>query len=129
VDEDFTALLLNIPKAQKIAEIDRSGAAMLILKYIYTEGTESLANPHTDIRLQVRYGVLPPPDVPPPGMDLTKVPAKQEELPVVFATKRKKDIINFDPSDRGKTAYFDICIENGAGEYGQWCPMFHAIVP
>jgi hypothetical protein len=139
VDEDFTALLLNVPdtvksprgepKAQKTAEIGRSGAAMLILHYKYAEGTEGLSDPHTDTRLQVRYGVLPPPGVTPAGMDLTKVPANPEELPVVFSTKRKKDIINFDPNDSGKMAYFEIRIENGTGEYGPWCPMFHAIVP
>jgi hypothetical protein len=139
VDEDFTALLLNVPdttrtpwgtpKAQKTAEIGRSGAAMLILHYKYSEGTESLADPHTDVRLQVRYGVLPPPGVEPAGTDLAKVPVNPEELPVVFATKRRKDIVNFNSNDSGKTAYFDIRIENGTGEYGPWCPMFHAIVP
>ena len=139
LDEDFTAMLLNVPdtvrsprgspKAQKTAEIGRSGAAMLILHYKYAEGTESLADPHTDIRLQVRYGVLPPPGIEPGGTDLTQAPATPEELPIVFATKRKKDIINFNPNDSGKTAYFDIRIENGTGEYGPWCPMFHAVVP
>jgi hypothetical protein len=139
VDEDYTALLLKVPdttrsprgtpKAQMTAEIGRSGTAMLILHYKYAEGTESLADPHTDIRYQVRYGVLPPPGIPPAGKDLTKVPTEPEELPIVFSTKRKKDIINFDPADSGKTAYFDIRIENGVDAYGPWCPIFHAIVP
>ncbi|MDR2418292.1 MAG: hypothetical protein LBD79_04490 [Treponema sp.] len=139
MDEDFTALLLSVPdttrsprgvpKAQKTAEIGRSGAAMLILNYKYAEGTESLADPRTDIRLQVRYGVLPPPGIESSGMDLLKVPITPEELPIVFATKRRKDIVNFNSNDSGKTAYFDIRIENGAGEYGPWCPMFHTIVP
>jgi hypothetical protein len=53
----------------------------------------------------------------------------KEELPIVFATKRKKDIINFDPTDSGKTAYFCIRIENGVGQYGPWRPIFSAIVP
>jgi hypothetical protein len=139
VDEDYTALLLKVPdttrsprgtpKAQITAEIGRSGTAMLILYYKYAEGTESLADPHTDVRYQVRYGVLPPPGLGPIGADLTKAPTTPEELPIVFATKRKKDIINFNPNDSGKTAYFDIRIENVTGEYGPWCPMFHAIVP
>jgi hypothetical protein len=139
VNEDFIALLLKIPdtvrskrgtpKAQKTAEIGRSGTAMLILHYKYAEGTESLADPHTDVRYQVRYGVLPPPGVEPTGTDLAKVPSTPEELPIVFSTKRKKDIINFAPGDSGKTAWFDIRIENGTGEYGPWCPMFHAVIP
>jgi hypothetical protein len=142
LDEDYTVLLLNVPdtsrsprgtpKAQMTAEIGRSGTAMLILRYKYIEGTESLADPHTDVRYQVRYGVLPPPGIAPAGKDLTKVPVDPEKLPIVFSTKRKKDIINFDPNDSGKTAYFDIRIDNGtSGEtgYGPWCPIFHAIVP
>jgi hypothetical protein len=139
VDEDYTALLLKvpdptrsprgIPKAQKTGEIGRAGTAMLILHYKYAEGTEGLADPHTDIACQVRYGVLPPPGVNPAGKDLAKTPAAPEELPVVFSTRRKKDIINFDPQDSGKTAYFDIRLENGNQGYGPWCPIFHAIVP
>jgi hypothetical protein len=142
LDEDYTTLLLKVPdttrtprgtpKAQITAEIGRSGTAMLILHYKYAEGTESLADPHSDVGYQVRYGLLPPPGMEPAGTDLTKVPSVAEELPIVFATKRKKDIINFNPNDSGKTAYFDIRIENGVGGeagYGPWCPMFHAIVP
>jgi hypothetical protein len=140
-EEDFTALLLNVPdttrtprktpRAQKTAEIRRSGAAMLMLLYKYAEGTEILADPHSDIRLQVRHGLLPPPGVEPEGTDLTKVPTTPEELPIVFATKRRRDIVNCNPKDSGKTAYFAIRIENETGEngYGPWCPIFHAVVP
>jgi hypothetical protein len=139
VDEDYTALLLNVPdmirtprgtpRAQKTAEIRRSGTAMLILRYKYAEGTEDFADPHTDIRCQVRYGVLPPPGIEPAGKDLSKAPADAEDLPMVFSTQRKKDIINFAPNDSGKTAYFDIRIENGNQGYGPWCPIFHAVIP
>jgi hypothetical protein len=139
VDEDFTALLLKmpdhtrtprgIPRAQMTAEIGRSGTSMLILQYGYAEGTENLADPHTDIRYQVRYGVLPPPGVPATGIELTTHPTTPEELPIVFASKRRKDIITFNPGDSGKTAYFCIRLENGVGGYGPWCPLFSAIIP
>jgi hypothetical protein len=139
VDEDFRALLLRvpdhtrtprgIPRAQMTAEIGRSGTAMLILLYAYTEGTESLADPHTDVRYQIRYGVLPPPGTPATGIELTVHPTTPEELPIVFASKRRKDIITFNPGDSGKTAYFCIRIENGIGGYGPWCPLFSAIIP
>jgi hypothetical protein len=89
----------------------------------------SVADPRTDDRWQVRYGVLPPPGVAPGGKDLTKVPTAAEELPVVFSTKRKKDIINFDTADSGKTAYFSIRIYNGSKYYGPWCPIFSAVIP
>lgn len=138
-DEDFTALLLDIPdttrtprgtpKAQKTAEIGRSGTAMLILKYKYAEGTETLADPHTDIACQVRYGVLPVVEENRRPLDLTKPPTEPEELPMVFSSSRRKDIIEFDPKDSGKTAYFCIRLENRRTDYGPWCPIFHAIVP
>lgn len=138
-DEDFTSLLLDIPnqsrtprgppKAQMTAEIGRSGTAMLILRYRYAEGTEALANPHTDLGHQVRWGVLPPIPGGEGVRNLSRVPKEPEELPMVLSTARKKDIIYFDAADSGKTAYFCIRIENGSGQYGPWCPIFHAVVP
>jgi hypothetical protein len=139
VDEDYVTLLLKVPdhtksprgtpRAQRTAEIGRSGTAMLILKYKYAEGTESLADEHTDVRNQIRYGLLPPPGIEPVGTDLTKIPTTPEELPIVISSKRKRDFIYFTPNDSGKTAYFEIRISNDKDGYGPWCPMFHAIVP
>jgi hypothetical protein len=138
-DEDFVTLLLKIPdstksprgepKAQRTAVIGRSGTAMLILMYKYAEGTESLANPHTDIKTQIRWGILPPPGIAPTGIELTKVPTIAEELPNVLESGRKKDIYTFQQTDSGKTAYFAIRISNDKGGYGPWCPIFHAIIP
>jgi hypothetical protein len=82
------------------AEIGRSGTAMHILHYKYAEGIESLADPHTDIRYQVRYGVLPPPGIPPAGKDLTKVPTKPEDLSIVFATKRTSSTLTPPTTER-----------------------------
>jgi hypothetical protein len=139
VDEDYTALLLRVPKttrsprgtpkAQITAEIGRSGTAMLILRYKYVEGTESFADPRTDTHYQVRYGVLPPPGIKSTGRYLTHIPTSPEELPIVFATKRRRDIVNFNPGDSGMTAYFCIRLDNGVKRYGPWCPLFHAIIP
>jgi hypothetical protein len=137
--EDYAALLLNlpdtsrtprgVPRAQMTAEIRRSGTDMLILVYKYAEGTEHLADPHTDLSRQVRWGLLPPPGVAPAGTDLTKVPASALELPEVFDTHRKTDIINFPVGSSGKTAYFVIRLHNGKSGYGPYCPIFQAVVP
>jgi hypothetical protein len=111
------------------AEIRRSGTDMLILTYKYAEGTEHLADPHTDISKQVRWGLLPPPGVTPTGADLTKVPTDPLELPNVIDTHRKTDSINFPVGSSGKTAYFCIRLHNGKSGYGPWCPIFQAVVP
>ena len=62
---DYAALLLNEPDtthsprgrpgAQMTAEIGRSGTAMLFLKLLYAQGTESLADAHTDMEYQIRW--------------------------------------------------------------------------
>ncbi|MHC6202410.1 hypothetical protein ACYULU_04360 [Breznakiellaceae bacterium SP9] len=145
VDADFTLLELippdsihsrrGTPKAQMTAEVGRSGTAMLILKLIYAEGTETLANPHTDIEFQVRHGKFNPanPVFNAATGEIAVIPVSPLELPVVFTTKRKREIITHDNSDSGKTAYFDIRISNGAGGenegYGPWCPIFSAVIP
>ena len=139
IDEDYTSLLLKIPdttrtprgtpRAQVTAEIRRSGTDMLILAYHYTEGTEHLADPHTDISRQARWGLLPPAGVSPAGIELTKVPTDPLELPNVIDTHRMTDIINFPVGSSGKTAFFSVRLCNGNQGYGPWCPIFHAVVP
>ena len=145
VDADFILLELippdtirsrrDTPKAQMTAEIGRRGTAMLILKLVYAEGTETLANPHTDIEYQVRHGKFNPanPVFSAATGEIGVVPIDPMELPLVFTTKRRREIITLNNTDSGKTAYFDIRISNGAsGEnegYGPWCPIFSAVIP
>jgi hypothetical protein len=139
LDEDYTALLLKVPdttrtprgdpRAQMTAEIRRSGTDMLILVYKYAEGTEHLADPHTDISRQLRWGLLPPSGAAPQGNDLLKVPVDPLELPNVIDTHRKTDYLNFPSGSSGKTAYFVIRLHNGKSGYGPYCPIFQAVVP
>jgi hypothetical protein len=139
VDEDYTSLLLNIPdttrtprgdpRAQMAAEIRRSGTDMLILAYKYAEGTEHLADPHTDISKQLRWGLLPPRGDTPARTELAKAPVDPLELPNVIDTHRKTDIVTFPVGSSGKTAYFCIRLHNGKSGYGPWCPIFQAVVP
>jgi hypothetical protein len=144
-DADFTLLELSppdtihskrgTPKAQMTAEIGRSGTAMLILKLVYAEGTEALADPHTDIECQVRHGKLNPvsPVSNAAAGEIAAVPLNPLELPVVFTTRRKREIITYTNADSGKTAFFCLRISNGAGGesagYGPWCPIFSAVIP
>jgi hypothetical protein len=138
---DYASLLLNepdtthsprgTPKAQMTAEIGRTGTARLFLRLVYAEGTESLADPHTDMEYQIRWGKYSPahPASNPGTGEIAAAPVLAEELPVVFTTKRKRELIAFEAGDSGKTAYFAIRIGNGNNEYGQWCPLFSAVIP
>ncbi|GHU76627.1 hypothetical protein FACS189461_4410 [Spirochaetia bacterium] len=144
-DADFTLLELNIPdtvhtrrgtpRAQMTAEIGRSGTAMLILKLIYAEGTEALADMHTDIEYQVRHGKFNPvhPVSNAAAGEIIAVPSNPLELPMVFTTGRRRENISYGNEDSGKTAFFDIRISNGTGGenegYGPWCPIFSAVIP
>jgi hypothetical protein len=55
-------------------------------------------------------------------------PANPEELHKSFYTQRKKDLIEFEFGDSGKTAYFAVIIEND-GKKGPWGPMVSALIP
>ena len=56
------------------------------------------------------------------------VPTNPEDLRKSFFTKRKKDVLEFDFSDSGKTAYFAVQIEN-EGRKGPWGPLVSALIP
>jgi hypothetical protein len=45
-----------------------------------------------------------------------------------FYTKRKKDVMEFEFGDSGKTAFFAVQIEND-GKKGPWGPMVSALIP
>jgi hypothetical protein len=55
-------------------------------------------------------------------------PANPEDLRKSFYTKRKKDVIEFDFGDSGKTAYFAVQVEND-GRKGPWGPLVSALIP
>jgi hypothetical protein len=55
-------------------------------------------------------------------------PANPEDLRKSFFTKRKKDIMEFDFGDSGKTVYFAVQVENG-GKKGPWGPLASALIP
>ena len=145
IDSDYVMLEIDppdkvhskrgTPKAQMTAEIKRSGTAMLFLKLVYAEGTEALANVHTDIEYQIRHGMYNPANPVSNAAvgEIAAIHANPLQLPVVFTTRRKRETIRLDNTDSGKVAYFDIRIGNGTGGesegYGPWCPIFSAVIP
>jgi hypothetical protein len=55
-------------------------------------------------------------------------PADPDQLRKSFYTMRKKDVIEFEFGDSGKTCYMAAQIENG-GKKGPWGPLTSALIP
>jgi hypothetical protein len=132
---DTTYSRRGVPKAQMTAEIGRSGTGMLLLKLVYAEGTEALADPHTDIKFQVRHGKYNPanPMSNAAAGEIGVIPDNPLQLPAAFTTRRRREMIVFNNTDSGKTVYFDIRISNDTGVEdegcGPWCPIFSSVIP
>jgi hypothetical protein len=106
----------GIPTAQVTVETYLVGRHELGLRLIYVDG-----NPKDKENKGYRiwYSVVAPGEI---------HPASPGELRNSFYTKRKKDVIEFDFGDSGKTAYFAVQIEN-EGKKGPWGPLVSALIP
>jgi hypothetical protein len=60
---------------------------------------------------------------------LMKEPISGDELLHYKFTRRKKELVDFDASESGMTAYFCARYENQKGEHGAWGPVVSAIIP
>jgi len=104
------------PIAQLAVETYLEGKYELGVRFIYING-----NPNDTANKSVRvfYSVVAHGETP---------PRDQEELRLSFSTKKKKKVIQFKPSDSGKTCYIAAQIEND-GKKGPWGPMTSAVIP
>jgi hypothetical protein len=113
---DHTHTPAGAPTAQVTAETFLVGRRELGLRIVYLIGSpDDKANKG----YRVYYRVVAAGETP---------PASPEELTKSFFTHRKKDVIEFDYGDSGKTAYFAIQIEND-GKKGPWGPLANAVIP
>jgi hypothetical protein len=113
---DATPTPIGPPAAQVTVETFLVGRHELGAKIIYVTG--SAADP-ANKGYRIWYTVIPPGETP---------PADPDDLRKSFFTKRKKDVIEFDFGDSGKTAYFAVQIEND-GKKGPWGPLVSALIP
>jgi hypothetical protein len=60
---------------------------------------------------------------------LMKEPLSGDELLHYRFTRRKKELVDFDASESGMTAYFCARYENQKGQFGVWGPVVSAIIP
>jgi hypothetical protein len=105
-----------VPTAQVTIETYLVGRHELGIRITYVTGSpDDTANKG----YRIWYSVAAPGETP---------PANPEELRKSFYTQRKKDLIEFEFGDSGKTAYFAVQIEND-GRKGPWGPMVQALIP
>jgi hypothetical protein len=97
---DGTMTPSGTPTAQAIIETYLVGRHELGVKIIYVTGNPS--DP-SNKGYRIWYGVTAPGEMP---------LANPDDLHKSFFTKRKKDVIEFDFGDSGKTAHFAVQIEN-----------------
>jgi hypothetical protein len=113
---DDTATPSGVPTAQTTVETYLVGRHELGVKIVFVTGSPT--DP-ANKGFRVWYSVVAQGETPPPNPD---------ELRKSFYTKRKKDLIEFDFNDSGKTAYFAVQIEN-EGKKGPWGPLVSAFIP
>jgi hypothetical protein len=113
---DPTPTPSGVPTAQVTVETYLVGRHELGLRLIYVDGSPS--DP-ANKGYRIWHSVIAPGETP---------PANPKELRNSFYTKRKKDVIEFDFGDSGKTAYFAVQIEN-EGKKGPWGPLVSALIP
>ncbi|GHV91633.1 hypothetical protein AGMMS50268_21360 [Spirochaetia bacterium] len=113
---DSTPTPIGPPTAQVTIETYLVGRHELGVKVIYVTGNP--ADP-ANKGYRLWYSIAAPGETPPINPD---------DLRKSFFTKRKKDLIEFDFGDSGKTAYFAVQIEN-EGKKGPWGPLVSALIP
>jgi hypothetical protein len=113
---DSTPTPSGPPTDQVTIETYLVGRHELGVKMIYVTGT---ASDPANKGYRIWYSVIALGETP---------PASPDDLHKSFFTKRKKDVIEFDFGDSGKTAYFAVQIEN-EGKKGPWGPLVSAIIP
>jgi hypothetical protein len=114
---DSTSTPTGTPAAQVMVEIFLRGRRELGFKIVYVSG-----DPHDRANggFRIWYGIAAAGEPP---------PAAPEDLRKSFFTRRKKDFIEFDYADSGKTVYIAVQIESPGGKQGTWGPMISAVIP
>jgi hypothetical protein len=141
---DFPALLLPLPDeihtpvppptGQPVLTITYPGGPHLLMAYLAPlPGTEP-PDSRGDYGYALYRGIMPQGGATleqAAGIKhyLMKEPLSGDELLHYRFTRRKKELVGFDASESGMTAYFCARYENQKGEFGQWGPVVSAIIP
>jgi hypothetical protein len=108
-EKDAHRTPIGKPTAQVMAKMFLRGPGELGIEIVYVS---SSPDDRANKGYRVWYSAVAPGETP---------PASPDELRKSFFTQRKKDYIEFDYTDAGKTAYIAVQIESG--------PMMSAVIP
>jgi hypothetical protein len=113
---DGTRTPSGAPTAQVRVETFLIGRHELGIRIIYMTGDPA---DKANKSYRIWFMVVAPGEAP---------PTSPEQFTRSFTTQRKKDVVEFDYTDSGKTAYFAVQVENG-GKKGPWGPITSALIP
>lgn len=124
--KDNIATPVGEPTGHAAIEIRRSGMMQLKLniKHIGTSGGDLRA----DYGVRIYYSIMPlaqtEDEKSPSGIRyLKKAPTSGDDLIDSVFTRRKRELFNFHPDDKGNTVFFCARYENGKGKKGPWGPI------
>ena len=115
---DTKPTTISVPLGQATANVVYLGGQVLRLHLNHITGTPFDAKANYGCRIY--YGLF---------ADNDPLPENGKSLIQHVFTRRKREIIQFAPTDVKKTAYFCIRYENSKGQAGPWGPMFKALIP
>ncbi|MDR1863343.1 MAG: hypothetical protein LBQ67_05415 [Treponema sp.] len=104
------------PTAQVTIKALPAGRHELNIELIYLTGSP---DDRANKGYRIWYNIVAPGETP---------PAKPKDLHESYYTKRKKDLIEFEYEDSGKTAWFAVQVEND-GRKGPWGPLVEELIP
>jgi hypothetical protein len=106
----------HAPTAEVTVETFLKGRHQLGINIVYLTGSATDA---ANKGYRVWYRVVAPGEA---------APQTPDDLHKSFYTKKKKDMVDFEYADSGKTAWMAVQVEND-GKKGPWGPMVSALIP
>lgn len=116
--KDTTPTTIGKPTAKGIVNITytKNGALQANISF----ADSSAASDKSNYGFRIFYGVFSKDDA---------APSSGKDLRESKFSRVKKVVFDFEPEDKGKTAYFCVRFENSKGETGVWGDLATAIIP
>ena len=115
---DTTPTPVLDPKGFPTVKITLTRSGQLTVNIIHDDAEQE--DPRSYYGCRIYYGVYEPGETP---------PSTGKDLRLSMFSRKKKELIIFEPEDSGKIAWFSIRYENSKGKAGPWGPLVSAMIP